>query len=134
PARADDWQRGGALALPAEYAEWAAQQGWVAGTGERREAVLTSRVKLNAAGDESDGRDIERRLRIVSPREGDVYRLPPGIDGRYATIALRAAGGPARWIVDGIPIEGGRWQLAAGTHVAVAEAAGRRDSVRFTVD
>jgi hypothetical protein len=60
-------------------------------------------------------------LQIVSPRNGDTYRVPPGTDPRYATIALRAAGAPPgeteRWQVDGRPVPGGRWTLVPGRHV-----------------
>jgi membrane carboxypeptidase/penicillin-binding protein PbpC len=63
-------------------------------------------------------------LRIVSPRDGDVYRVPPGTDPRYATIALRAAGtGPGeqvRWLVDGRPVPEERWPLVPGRHVVTA--------------
>ena len=64
-------------------------------------------------------------LRIVSPREGDVYGIPPGTDSRYATIALRAAGaaqGEAlRWLMDGRPVTPGRWGLIPGRHVVRVE-------------
>ncbi len=33
-------------------------------------------------------------FRILSPNEGDVYRMLPGVEPRYATVALRAAEGP----------------------------------------
>ena len=76
-------------------------------------------------------------LRIVSPRDGDRYRVPPGVDRRYATVALRAAGtngAEVRWLVNGVPVNGRRWRVTAGTHRLVAEAGGRRDSVTVTAE
>ena len=72
----------------------------------------------------------------MSPNEGDVYRLPPGVEARYATVALRAAGGPAgalvRWTVDGSPHGGSRWALQPGRHrFRAVSAAG--DSAEVTV-
>jgi penicillin-binding protein 1C len=109
PQRADDWEQGGRLALPAEFAEWAAT---------RAEATVAS-----------DG------FRIVSPRNGDSYAVPTGIDARYATLGLRAAGAATvRWLVDGREVPGGRWRLVPGQHVIRAEAAsGESDEVRVTV-
>jgi membrane carboxypeptidase/penicillin-binding protein PbpC len=71
---------------------------------------------------------------IVSPREGDVYRLSPGVEPRYATVALRAAGGGAavRWTVDGAPHAPGRWSLQPGRHRLRAVSASG-DSAEVTV-
>lgn len=77
-------------------------------------------------------------FRIVSPEGGDVYRVPPGVDRRYATIALRAAGhadGVVRWFVDGRAVAGTRWQLVPGDHLVRAEAGpGAFDSQHFKVE
>jgi membrane carboxypeptidase/penicillin-binding protein PbpC len=75
-------------------------------------------------------------FRIVSPNEGDVYRMPPGVDARYATVALRAAGGPSnaavRWVVDGSPFGESRWPLQPGRHrFRAVSSAG--DSAEVTV-
>ena len=70
---------------------------------------------------------------------GDRYALPVGVDPRYATLALRAAGGPGsrasvRWFVDGRPVAGERWTLAPGRHAIRAETVrGERDEVRIDV-
>jgi len=65
-------------------------------------------------------------FRIVSPQHGDRYQVPPGVDPRYATIALRAAGAPedapVRWWVDGRPTHAERWQLRPGAHAFRAVA------------
>jgi len=49
-----------------------------------------------------------------------VYRAPPGVESRYATIALRVAGAregaSVRWTVDGVPHAAGRWSLRPGRH------------------
>ena len=78
----------------------------------------------------------EHGFRIVSPRDGDVYRLMPGVDVRYATVALRAAGGRGdgltRWTVDDVAHGGTRWTLLPGRHrVRAVSASG--DSAEVTV-
>jgi penicillin-binding protein 1C len=116
PARADDWERGGRLSLPAEYAEWAAGQG--------------GRWAAAAAGGAED------RFRIITPRAGDRYSVPLGVEARYATLSLRASGrtGPVRWFVDGREVPGARWGLVPGTHTVRAQAAsGEADEVRIVV-
>ena len=116
------WHDGaGGVALPAEYAEWAEQ------TGPRPAPQPSTVAVVEAAGDE---------FQIVSPREGDVYRLPPGVDGRYATVALRTAGGRwsagVRWKVDGEPYRGARWSLRPGRHRFLAVTT-EGDSAAVTV-
>jgi penicillin-binding protein 1C len=107
PTQTCDWHDGeGGVALPVEYAEWA----------ERSEAPHppgTTRVSAPT-------REPDAGFHIVSPRDGDVYRLPPGVESRYATVALRAAGAregaSVRWTVDGVPHATGRWSLRPGRH------------------
>jgi penicillin-binding protein 1C len=113
PARADDWERDGRVVLPEEYADWAA------GAGQRFALA-----------------DGDARFRIVTPRDGDHFEVPTGMDARYATLGLRAAGaaGPVRWLVDGQPVPGDRWRLAAGAHTIRAETgSGESDEVRVLV-
>jgi hypothetical protein len=78
------------------------------------------------------------RFRITSPMDGDRYRVPPGVEARYATVALRASGardGAAiRWYVDGRAWPGGRLQLAPGTHIITARAGREVDEVRIVVE
>jgi penicillin-binding protein 1C len=108
-----DWHQGSTVVWPAEYVEWAEQNGQAA-AGETAEA------KTAAKGGGS-------QFQIVSPRDGDRYEIPPGIDPRYATIALRAAATPGdgavRWFVDGRQIHNSRYVLSPGTHVIRAVAA-----------
>lgn len=78
-------------------------------------------------------------LRIMSPRDGDHYAVPPGVDARYATIALRVAGTPSPdhvdWSVDGRPVRGSRWPLAVGTHKFRARTTeGQTADVTIVVD
>ncbi len=116
PKQADDWERGGRATLPAEYAEWAAGEPGRFG-------------RMAAAGQ-------DRRFRIVAPRDGDRYDVPLGVEARYATLALRAAGaeGPVRWLVDGREVRGDRWRIAPGEHVIRAVAgSGEADEVRVVV-
>ena len=127
PTREDDWQRNGRTVLPPEYAEWAAQYG--------ADAVLAAAGVAHA--EPGDGTN-DVAYRILSPLDGDVYERPVGVDPRYATIPLAAAGAtpdePVRWFVDGRPLGGARWRLEPGTHVIRAEwPGGHADSVRVTV-
>jgi penicillin-binding protein 1C len=132
PDRADDWVRDGRVALPAEYAEWAAQDG-------RELSLIGERVaEPVSAADSSDGSpsDTATVLRIVAPLDGDVYRIAPGVPVEYSTIRLLALGaaGQVRWFVDGRPLDGDRWTLAPGSHLIRAEAAGVRRDVRIRVE
>jgi hypothetical protein len=65
------------------------------------------------------------RFRLVSPLDGDRYAIPTGVEARYATISLRAAGHGAarvRWSIDGRPYESERWPLVVGPHIVRATA------------
>lgn len=121
PTRPCDWHRDGRIALPAEYAEWAA--------GAHGASPVTAAVT-------STGPD---RFRIVSPQDGDRYTIPVGGDPRYATIALRAAGGASdgsgvRWRVDGREWHEARWRLVPGRHTLRAiDARGNSDVVTIDV-
>ena len=124
PQKECDWHQGGVVLWPAEYVEWAEQNGKAA-AGE------------TAAG-ETAARGGGAQFQIVSPRSGDRYEIPPGIDSRYATIAFRAAtrpaDGPVRWFVDGRPVSQPRWALIPGSHVVRAVAAsGASDEVLIAV-
>jgi hypothetical protein len=120
PKAPDDWERGGRVALPEEYAEWARQHGG------------PSPMIAASASPDSTG---VARLRILSPQDGDRYAIPAGIESRYATISLRAGGVDAsqvRWSIDGVPYEGERWPLAPGVHVFRAVSA-RGESVEARI-
>jgi penicillin-binding protein 1C len=124
PVAGCDWHRGGAVALPAEYADWA---------GARAEPdPPAARTEVSAAP--ADG-----GFRIVSPLDGDLYRVPPGADSAYATVALRAVGGATgprvRWFVDGRPHPAGRWPLTSGSHrVRAVSPAGETAEAAFRVE
>jgi penicillin-binding protein 1C len=124
PTAVCDWHREGRVFLPAEYAEWEQQS---AGRSAER------RIRVTAP----DSATTDAGFRILSPRSGDVYRIPPGVEPRYATVALRAAGGDAsraiRWYVDGRRLDGTRWALASGAHVIRAERAADRREVNIEV-
>jgi penicillin-binding protein 1C len=120
--------REGGVRLPAEYAEWMERSG----VPRASPAVSAMRAGAAAAG-------WVESFRIVSPNEGDVYRRPPGVDGRYATVALRAAGGepgtPVRWMVDGAPYREARWTLRPGRHrFRAISASGDSAEVTVTVE
>jgi penicillin-binding protein 1C len=117
------WHQSGRVVLPVEYQEWADQAGAI-----RRDVFVTA-----SATDDSGG-----AFRITSPSTGDRYSVPPGVDTRYATIALRSAGGreqgSTRWLINGKPITGGRWSLEPGRFVVIARAkSGEVDSVHIEV-
>ena len=116
PTRQCDWHRAGGVVLPVEYAGWR-------GPGS-----------LETPPEPSPGRDT---FRILSPQDGDRYSLPVGADVRYATIALRAAGGDGsrvRWFVDGREWRDERWRLMPGRHVIRAVTVrGASDEVQIEV-
>jgi hypothetical protein len=76
-------------------------------------------------------------FRITSPADGDRYAIPTGVERRYASIALRAAGPGAqrvRWSIDGHDYDEGRWPLEPGTHLFRATSArGERAEARVEV-
>jgi membrane carboxypeptidase/penicillin-binding protein PbpC len=144
--------RGGRVRLPDEYGGWVAQ----AGSGfqlassdplavDPRDVIDSDAFEPRAPvraprdGAAATGTPVAepRGFRIVSPAEGDVYRMPPGVPADYATVALRAAGavGSVRWFVDGAPHAAARWRLRPGAHVirAVAES-GSVTEVRIRVE
>ena len=144
PTSDDDWERDGQVSLPDEYAEWARQslqQTAVAVAAGEQGATAPARTLAIAPTGRDAGTDAERRrFRIISPLDGDVYSIPAGIEARYATIALRAVGGPGgnakvRWLVDGKPFGEERWPLSPGEHVIRAErATGEVAEVRIRVE
>jgi penicillin-binding protein 1C len=125
-----DWHRDGLLVLPGEYADWQ-------GAEEPRDRVSS----LASAGPEPPAQRPDTpptSFKIVSPQDGDRYQMPPGVDPRYATIALRAAGNPAgarvRWYVDDLPVTTERWRLAPGRHRFTAHAGRSAASVEVYVE
>jgi len=130
PTARDDWHRGNTVTLPAEFAEWRAQGG---------DAMLDARGdSARHVAPATAGEPPVRRFRIASPQDGDRYQVPPGVDARYATIALRAEGADplsVRWFVDGQPTSVHRLPLVAGTHVIRASAsASETDEIRVTIE
>jgi penicillin-binding protein 1C len=135
PADSCDWHRDGEVRLPGQYGEWAA--GNSSAFRVPSSALATGQVRPGGANPERGTRNSER-FQITSPESGDVYRIPPGVESRYATVALRVAGIPAgrrvRWTIDGHPAPGERWQLAPGRHRVRAEAGAVADEVDFMVE
>jgi Penicillin-Binding Protein C-terminus Family len=124
-----DWHGEREVRLPAEFAEWAQAEG-VAASGS---------VPGSASAPASAPRPDRGVFRILSPQEGDVYRVPAGVEARYATLALRAAGGVAghvaRWSVDGRRQRSTRWALEQGTHlIRAVDGAGTVAEVRVAVE
>jgi penicillin-binding protein 1C len=130
PTTRDDWQRGGRVTLPTQFADWRSQGGdaMLPARGDSSSRQITTVSQDSAA----------HRFRIASPQDGDRYQLPAGVDARYATIALRADGadaGAVRWFIDGTPTRAGRMQLIPGTHVIRASTASEAsDEVRVTIE
>jgi penicillin-binding protein 1C len=121
-----DWHRDGVVVWPAEYVDWAAQN------GASPPVPLSTRRRGGTVGEGAG------QFQIVSPRADDRYEIPPGMDPRYATIALRAAtmpgDGAVRWFVDGRRVLDSRWVLVTGTHVVRAvTTSGRSAETRFEV-
>jgi penicillin-binding protein 1C len=128
PARDDDWERGGEVALPDEYAEWAGYAARAASFAPNDARPAGPRARPAPAA----------QFRIVSPLDGDRYAVPVGVESRYATIALRAAGAGAdrvSWTVDGARHDGTRWTLAPGAHeIRAVSARGDSAVVRVVVE
>ncbi|HKS07273.1 MAG TPA: penicillin-binding protein 1C [Gemmatimonadaceae bacterium] len=133
PKRVDDWERGGRVRLPDEYAEWV-QAGLRVEVDEVARATATAENTDDT--DETDHTDTATTgFRILSPRDGDRYSIPVGVEAKYASISLRAAGNnadSARWLVDGTPHSRGRWTPTPGTHEIRAISA-RGDTALVTV-
>jgi penicillin-binding protein 1C len=112
PTRPCDWHRGNAVVFPPVYAEWDQER--------------TERTEMTERGEESSPPSPSfPSFRILSPLDGDVYRIPPGVDRRYSTVALRAAAGAGssvRWFVDGREQRSTRWPLAPGVHKVEARS------------
>ncbi|WP_158509010.1 penicillin-binding protein 1C [Gemmatirosa kalamazoonensis] len=133
PTRADDWERGGVVVLPDEYAAWARNGAHPAGDGPTLPATRPGTRAVPATRAASLGIS---RFRILSPLDGDRYAIPVGVEARYATIGLRAAGPGAAhvtWTVDGVRHDGERWALVPGAHEIVAASA-RGDTARARVE
>jgi penicillin-binding protein 1C len=132
PTRQDDWERAGRITLPAEYAEWE-------GNGQSPAMIEPARAQTvsGVASPRAEHADSVQSFHIVSPTDGDRYSVPPGVEAKYATIPLRAAGPGAdrvEWVVDGKSYSGERWTLAPGAHVISAKSTRGTASVRVTVD
>jgi membrane carboxypeptidase/penicillin-binding protein PbpC len=168
PTDTCDWHRAdGSVVLPREYAAWlerrarddAAADGTIL-AGARVSAVVvdegderSQRVAAGAgdkalarasdgAGGGADSRasaGVRSGFRITSPLDGDRYQIPPGVDARYSSIALSAAGArdPAsvRWFVDGSEWHRGRLPLTPGEHLIRAiTRRGDSAAVRIVVE
>ena len=128
----DDWHRSEGVELPAIFAEWAAGRFEIAGA--RARSTVSASNESRASPDPSP-QTPDPTFHIVSPLDGDVYRVPPGVDARYATVALRAVGGgEVRWTIDGRAIDQARVPLERGEHVLRAVAGRMRDEVRIVVE
>ncbi len=132
PRDSGDWRDAeGQVQWPAEYAEWLAQEPALAASA----APATAEKAAPAGG----GVVAREPFRIVSIQDGDRYAVPPGVDPRYATLPLRAAGGSAasgvRWYVDGKEVRTQRWPLVKGKHrIRAVSAKGERAEVTVTVE
>lgn len=125
-----DWHQNGEVHLPVEYAEWAATVGTRLGGSAAR--------GLGDSANPAPSLPNRAEFRITSPAHGDRYRIPPGVEASYATIALRASGGSGKgklqWFADGQPVSTGRWVLKPGSHTLRAVQGGEVDEVTVLVD
>jgi penicillin-binding protein 1C len=155
-----NWHQGKGVRLPEEYAEWEGTVGTVGTDGRevgRSEPLHPSTPPCPVAPTPVNPSSLSfrpsvglsicpppppvrpsARLSITSPQDGDHYRLPPGVDPRYATVALRASGAPenvpVRWYVDGRLTTDPRWRLVPGSHRFRAEAVGLSAEVSVVVE
>jgi penicillin-binding protein 1C len=142
PTRADDWEHGGHVTLPDEYAEWSRQglrpamEGVTLAAASEGSRVMGLSLAAAAAGAARDSTRRASRFHIGSPADGDRYAIPAGVDARYSTIPLHAAGPGAagvQWWVDGQPYAGERWPLTPGRHVISARSS-RGDTAEARID
>ncbi|MBW8771049.1 MAG: penicillin-binding protein 1C [Gemmatimonadetes bacterium] len=148
PADSDRWEHDGVVTLPEEYAAWARQQGAQYQTemfaGEPRTMPLASHAEqagymasLLQPHSTATSDSARASFRITSPMNGDRYAIPSGVERRYASIALRAAGPGAqrvRWFIDGREYDDARWPLEPGTHhFRATSARGERAEARVEV-
>jgi membrane carboxypeptidase/penicillin-binding protein PbpC len=142
PTATDDWERGGTITLPAEYADWARQRSLptadgvtLAAVGPESREVGAPPVSVAPAGGIAAAQS--EHFQITSPRDGDRYAIPAGVESKYATISLRTnrvGRAPVKWSVDGKTYANERWPLAEGTHVFRAMSArGENAEVRVFV-
>jgi penicillin-binding protein 1C len=136
PTREDDWEQGGPITLPDEYADWA-HGGLSPAIAEPARVASTVQRSNEASRSRAIPRDSIQSFHIVSPLDGDRYTIPPGVEARYSTIPLRATGPGADrvdWTVDGKTYDGERWSLTPGSHVINAKSArGTTATARITV-
>ena len=144
PTRVDDWERGGRVTLPAQYAEWAEQsrRGVTVALADPEDAAgaagaVRAPIAAAAAVERRDDATTAR-FRIISPLDGDRYAVPSGVEPQFATVALRAVGPGAeqvQWFVDGEPHSSERWTPTSGEHVIRAVSArGEAVEVRVVVE
>ncbi len=124
PAHSCDWHSARGLTLPDEYSAWAAQES------------PTLRHAHRERASDADPTPSDAGLHIISPQAGDRYRIPPGVDPHYATLALISAGavGPVQWSDNGRTVPGTRLRLTPGTHRLVARSGADTAVVAITVE
>ncbi len=140
PTREDDWERGGQVTLPDEYAEWS-RHGQRSSGDEVTRAFAAARTAANGDARLTPTPARPARMspfRITSPLDGDRYSIPAGVEARYASIALQAGGTGAeqvRWSIDGKAYSGDRWALVPGSHdIRAVSAQGDSARVRVVVE
>ena len=112
PAAApDDYDALGHVRLPSEYCDWLASgQNWLTG---------------QAVANDSNDRNGDANLRILTPQPGTTYFLDPDLPARGSKLRLQAGpGGSVRWHSDTLNIqqrEGGTFAImSAGRHELIA--------------
>ncbi|HET9983329.1 MAG TPA: penicillin-binding transpeptidase domain-containing protein, partial [Longimicrobiales bacterium] len=131
PTASGAWRENGRIVWPPEYVEWAS-----GGAGEWEKGGEVARASVARSSTPPLTHSV---FRIASIEDGDRYQVPVGVDPRYATLPLRAAGGAAergvRWFVDGRETRDARWRITAGEHrIRAVSAAGESAEVRISVD
>jgi penicillin-binding protein len=111
---------------PAEYRQWARQQGLADAAAPIRDSVATpARVREIAATSDHP----HAALTIVSPPADSTYLIDPTLRRDFQTLPLRAVSevdGPIEWTVSGHPVaatdagDAFEWPLVPGRHHIVA--------------
>ncbi|MEP6692210.1 MAG: penicillin-binding transpeptidase domain-containing protein, partial [Gemmatimonadaceae bacterium] len=130
-----DWHRDGRTVLPARFAEWAASEDRGLRIEDRGHRITDRGSRIADRGADRDSAAAPAAFRIVSPKNGDRYRVPPGVDPRFSSVGLVAVGADVRdvrWFIDGRRAVDARFHLTGGRHTI--EAIARGDSSRVTVE
>ena len=85
-----------------------------------------------------DDRNLSAELRILSPSDGDVYKIQNHLPSAYQSIKLRAnTTGPVEWFLNQEKMDSNNsrveWVLQKGSYLLEVQSDSGRDAIRFEV-